>query len=397
MRISTSMLHNQGLAAMQRQQSQLAQTQNQLSSNQKWFSASDDPVGFGTAEGLDRQLAQIARYQSNAEGANHRLLIEEDALAEGIDVLQRVRELSLQANSAGQSDQSRAAIAIELNALREQLMGVANQDDGQGRYIFAGSADGVAPFSWNGSAANYAGDQQVRGAQLGATRMVAEGDAGDAVFMNLRSGNGTFAVNAATTNTGGAQLAAAKVIDVSAWDNASYTVQFNAGNYEVRDSGNAVVQSGSYAPGSAIRFRGIELSFSGTPAAGDTYTVAPSQAQDVLALVDKLARLVATPQSDAGQRGQWQTALQQGLTELDAAQAHFSDLRATVGVRLAAAEDASGQLGAQKLHAQESLSDVRDLDYAEAATRLQMQLTALQAAQQTYTRVQGLSLFDYLR
>ncbi|MDP9140591.1 MAG: flagellar hook-associated protein FlgL [Pseudomonadota bacterium] len=397
MRISTSMLHNQGLAAMQRQQSQLAQTQNQLSSNQKWFSASDDPVGFGTAEGLDRQLAQIARYQSNAETANHRLLIEEDALAEGIDVLQRARELTLQANSAGQSDQSRAVIAIELNALREQLLGVANRDDGQGRYIFAGSADGVAPFSWNGSAANYAGDQQVRSAQLGATRMVAEGDAGDAVFMGQRSGNGTFAVNAATTNTGGAQLAAAKVVDVSAWDNASYTVQFNAGNYEVRDSGNAVVQSGSYSAGSAISFRGIELSFSGTPANTDTYTVSPSQSQDVLALIDKLARLVATPQNDAGQRGQWQTALQQGLTELDAAQAHFSDLRATVGVRLAAAEDASGQLGAQKLHAQEALSDVRDLDYAEAATRLQMQLTALQAAQQTYTRVQGLSLFDYLR
>ncbi len=397
MRISTSMLHNQGLAAMQRQQSQLAQTQNQLSSNQKWFSASDDPVGFGTAQGLDRQLAQIVRYQSNAAAANHRLLVEEDALTEGIDVLQRARELVLQANSAGQSEESRAAIAIELNALREQLMTVANRDDGQGRYIFAGSNDSVAPFSWNGSTASYAGDQQVRSAQLGATRMVAEGDAGDAVFMNLRSGNGTFAVSAATTNSGGAQLTAAKVVDVSAWDNAGYTVQFNAGNYEVRDSGNALVQSGSYTAGGAIRFRGIELSFSGTPADTDTYTVSPSQSQDVLALVDKLARLMAAPQNDAGQRGQWQTALQQGLTELDAAQAHFSDMRSGVGVRLVAAEDASNQLGAQKLHTQEVLSDVRDLDYAEAVTRLQMQLTALQAAQQTYTRVQGLSLFDYLR
>ncbi|HEY1075604.1 MAG TPA: flagellar hook-associated protein FlgL [Fontimonas sp.] len=397
MRISTNLLHTQGLTAMQRQQSQLAQTQNQLSSNQKWFSASDDPVGFGAAQGLDRQLAQIARYQSSADAANHRLSVEEGALAEGIDVLQRVRELTLQANSAGQSAQSRAAIGVELEALREQMLGIANRDDGQGRYIFAGSADGSAPFSWTGSAASYSGDQQVRNAQIGATRMIAEGDAGDAVFLNLRSGNGTFAISAATTNSGASQLTASKVVDAQSWDGGSYSITFGSGSYQVLDSGSNVVQSGSYSAGSAIRFRGVEVSFSGTPASGDSYNLAPSQSQDVLALIDKLAGMMGSPQDSAAQRGQWQTELQQGLTELDAAQAHFSDLRAGVGVRLNAAEQASTQLGAQELSAQEALSDLRDLDYAEAATRLQMQLTALQAAQQTYTRVQGLSLFDYLR
>jgi len=42
------------------------------------------------------------------------------------------------------------------------------------------------------------------------------------------------------------------------------------------------------------------------------------------------------------------------------------------------------------------LSDIQDVDYAEAISRLNLQLTALQAAQQTYVKVQGLSLFNYL-
>ncbi len=397
MRVSTSMLHAQGLAAMQRQQVALARTQNQLASNQKLFTAADDPLAFAAAQGLDTHLAQLGQYQSNAAAVNHRLLLEEDALAEGVDVLQRVRELALQANSGGQSPESRSAIAQEIYALREQMLALANRDDGQGRYLFAGSASADAPMSWSGSAALYSGDQQVRSVQIGSSRVVAEGDSGDAVFLNLRSGNGQFAVAAAGSNTGASQLTTAKVHDAALWDGGSYTVSFGVGVYEVRDAGNNVVQAGSYSAGGALRFRGVELTLSGEPAAGDQYAVSPSQPQDVLALVDKLARLVERPQSDAAQRGQWQTQLQQGLTELEAAQTHFSNLRAGVGLRLAAAEGAATQLGAQQLHAEEALSGIRDLDYAEAASRMQQQLAALEAAQQTYVRVQGLSLFDYLR
>ena len=397
MRISTAMLHQQGLDAMLRQQSQLARTQHQLASNQKWLSAADDPAAYASAQGMDRLLAQNTQYQSNAEAARHRLLLEEDALAEGTNALQRVRELSIQANSAGQSESSRAVIAKELQALREQLLAVANRDDGQGRYLFAGSADAQAPFAWSGTALLYSGDQQVRTAQIGTTRRVAEGDAGSTVFQGLLSGNGRFSVTASSGNDGSAQLTASKVQDPALWDGGSYTVEFTATGYRVLDAGNTEIQAGSYSAGSAIRFRGAELSFSGTPAAGDTFAVAPSAQQDVIALVDKLARLVESPQPDAAARAQWQTGLQQGLAELEAAEAHFTDLRAGVGLRLSAVEDAVTQLGAQQVNTKEALSDLRDLDYAEALTRLQQQMTALQAAQQTYMQVQSLSLFDYLR
>jgi flagellar hook-associated protein 3 FlgL len=48
------------------------------------------------------------------------------------------------------------------------------------------------------------------------------------------------------------------------------------------------------------------------------------------------------------------------------------------------------------LHLETTLSSVRDLDYAEAMSRLSQELFGLDAAQQTYARVQNLSLFRYL-
>jgi flagellar hook-associated protein 3 FlgL len=49
------------------------------------------------------------------------------------------------------------------------------------------------------------------------------------------------------------------------------------------------------------------------------------------------------------------------------------------------------------LHFETQLASVRDLDYAEAITRFNRQTTALQAAQQSYVQIQGLSLFNYIR
>ena len=43
-----------------------------------------------------------------------------------------------------------------------------------------------------------------------------------------------------------------------------------------------------------------------------------------------------------------------------------------------------------------SLSDLRDLDYAEAISRMNQQMTGLQAAQAAYTRIGQMSLFDFL-
>ena len=397
MRISTAALHNQGIANIQRNQLALSKTQNELALGTRLVSAKDDPAGWSRANGLDQRLSQLAQYRDNGSVARHRLGLEETALSSTNETLNRIRELAVQANSGSQTPETRRAIAAEMTSRLDELLSIANTDDGEGRYIFGGSADGARPFSLNAAGATYAGNGAARVIDIGPDRSIDLGDAGSDVFQNLSTGNGTFAVASAATNTGSAQLSAASLSDPASWDDGSYTVSFTGGNYEVRDAGNALVDSGAYTSGAAIRFRGVDLTLSGTPADGDSFSVTPSQPQDVFATVQKMIALVQAAPTDAAGKAQQQTAFFGALEEIDAGLHRMSEVRATVGHRLLAVDQASEQIEAFDLQSQGALSELRDLDYAEATGRLNLQLTALQAAQQSYMRVQGMSLFDFLR
>ena len=79
---------------------------------------------------------------------------------------------------------------------------------------------------------------------------------------------------AGSANTGGATVGAASVTNPGAWVSDTYTVTFGAGgSYKVTNSGGTQVASGTYASGTPISFAGAQLTLSGTPASGDTFTV----------------------------------------------------------------------------------------------------------------------------
>ncbi|MCC2658577.1 MAG: flgL [Panacagrimonas sp.] len=397
MRISTSMLHAQGVANILRNQTLLARTQNELALATRLISAKDDPGAWARASGLDQHLAQLDRYRENSSVSQNRLGLEENALVSATEMLNRVRELALQANNATTSAEARQSIAQEIQSRLGELLSIANSGDGDGRYLFAGTADAAAPFVLAVVGATYSGNTSTRLVDIGPERSVALGDAGDAVFQNLMTGNGTFAVAAGGTNAGLTKLDAAKVVDAASWDGGSYTLSFNAGNYEVRDAGNALVTSGAYTSGTAIGFRGVQLTLSGAPVDGDTFSVTPSQSQDMFAVIQKMAALFATSPADPAANARHHTAFFGALEELDTAMSRVNTVRATVGHRLHAVDDALAQIDTIDVQAQGTLSGLRDLDYAEATSRLNLQMTALQAAQQSYARIQSLSLFDFLR
>ena len=84
---------------------------------------------------------------------------------------------------------------------------------------------------------------------------------------------------AASANMGGATVTAASVTDPSTWVPGTYTVTFGAGNaYTVTNSGGTQVASGTYLSGTPISFAGAQLTLSGSPASGDTFTVGPNNA-----------------------------------------------------------------------------------------------------------------------
>jgi flagellar hook-associated protein 3 FlgL len=396
MRISTSWMAQQSVNSMLDGQANLSDLQNRINSGKRINQPSDDPVGAARALELSHMTADVAQYQRNITAANARLGLEDQALSTSSDALTRVRTLVLQAINGSQTDETRADIAAELTQIRTQLMGLANGKDGNGDYLFAGNQVGAQPFALQGGTVVYAGDDGQRMVAAGPGMQVATGDPGSAVFMNIPTGNGTFQVSAGAGNAGSAVAGAISVTDRTQWDNGSYTIAFTSPTaYEVRDASNNVVSSGSYSnDGNAVvAFRGVQIAVSGTPAAGDSFGVGPSGKQDVFTTLGNIIDALHTVGGGTAMRN----ALNEQFSNLDQAIGTLTQTRAAIGGRMNALDQQQSLNGDLSLQYQTSLSDVQDLDYYDAISKLNLQSTALQAAQMTYTKVQGSTLFDYLR
>jgi len=84
------------------------------------------------------------------------------------------------------------------------------------------------------------------------------------------------------------------------------------------------------------------------------------------------------------------------LDDLDGALNKLISAKSDTGGRMKILENQTSQHEDFILNMQTVLSDIQDLDYAEAISRFETQLLSLQAAQQSFSKVQGLSLFNYL-
>jgi flagellar hook-associated protein 3 FlgL len=84
-----------------------------------------------------------------------------------------------------------------------------------------------------------------------------------------------------------------------------------------------------------------------------------------------------------------------GILGIDQAIGKVLDVRTQVGSRLSAIDSQGDSNGAFALTVQSTLGELEDLDYAEALSRLSLQMTTLEAAQQTFIRTQQLSLFNF--
>lgn len=90
------------------------------------------------------------------------------------------------------------------------------------------------------------------------------------------------------------------------------------------------------------------------------------------------------------------TQVSSSLDDFDAVMENISLKRSAIGARLNAIDSQVEANEEVVFQSKKLLSDIQDLDYTEAISRLNLQQVALEAAQQSYVRVQGLSLFNFL-
>jgi flagellar hook-associated protein 3 FlgL len=300
MRISTAQMFQQQVTAMLEQQAEIARTEQQLATGKRLVSAADDPAASLRSLQLSDRLTQNEQYLKNLDTTQGRLELEEGALASSVDLLQRVRELAVQALNATQGPGDLKLLEVEVRSHLEGLLSLANTQNANGEFLFAGYQVETLPFSSDGSGNfSYAGDQGQQHLQVSQTRQLAAADNGADIFLGVKAAAG-----------------------------------------------------------------GITSSF------------------DILNdFADALA--AGTVSADT-------------LTDIDTAMDKMLAVRAEVGSRLRAVDDQRGTNESFGLVLEKERADLVDLDYAEAISRFNQQLLALQASEQVFAKVQGLSLFDYL-
>jgi flagellar hook-associated protein 3 FlgL len=398
-RVSTAEITSQAIQAIDNQSSALQITQNEVSTGLAVQNAADNPVAASQIVQLVQQQAQLTQYGTNLQSAQTRLSLEESSLSTATTTLQSIRDLAVQAGDATLNDTDRQQIATQIQTDIQSLLGTANTQDSNGEYLFSGYATQTQPFVTDSSGnVSYEGDAGNRLIQISANQSVADSDTGATAFMNIAAGNGTFTTAANSANTGSGIIDSGSVVDSAQWVPDDYTLAFTSPtNYQVTDNTTGTVAAtGTYTSGTAIQFNGVEVTVTGTPAAGDSFDVAPSTNQSMFATLTQLTTALNQPADTAASKAQLATSLGNALTNIDQDVSHLSTVSASVGSRLnlLTAQGTTNTSTGTTLTTQQS--NLQDVDYASAVATLNEQMVGLQAAEQSYAAIAQLSLFKYL-
>ncbi|VAW94106.1 hypothetical protein MNBD_GAMMA22-2148 [hydrothermal vent metagenome] len=405
MRISSNQIHQVAVNAMLDQQSKLSDTQQQVATGQRISSAADDPVAAARIVDLQQLVDNFDQFQGSINSSRNRLEVQEGVLENVVVAIQRVRELALQSNNAIQTNDTREFIAEEIKQLNQELMGLANSVDSNNDFLFSGSKVKFQPFTTtiNGNF-QYNGDDNRRMLQIGPNRQIASGDSGTDVFRTIRSGNGSFSINSSETNHGEA-VANPGFVDKN-YKPDFFVLEFKKDSktqdmyYKINDlNGNMLIPADhntKYREDGEIEFMGIHTSFKGEPMAGDRFVFMPSKNQDLFSTLRGLSNTLSTPRNSPDSKANMSNDINQSLVSLDQALDNILKIRSNTGSRLRALDNQHEINSSHLLHIKEIQSEIKDLDYTEAVTRLNLRLTGLEASQKAYSKVQNLSMFDYI-
>lgn len=419
MRISTNQLFQSGVSAMQRAQTEMSRTSLQMATGRRILTPSDDPSGATQSVMLQAAVNKTEQYQRNADFALPKLELEESQIDAVQNYLQRARELVVAGSNDTYNDENRKTLADEIRQIRDAILGVANSQDSNGEYLFSGTDSFTQPFEANAAGrlvyVGAEGTGAVREVAITSTRNIQVGDTGKSVFMSAADKSGWEVEGiAAPGNTGTVTALETQVVDKEVFDlnpEKVYTIEFQdvAGtlSYAVYDSSvspavpvtdeSGAAIEGPYENGMTIEFAGINARLGGDAQVDDEITVRPAEEVSIFDTLDAIATTFETPSDSDEEAGvTLEDAVAKALLNIDSGLDRTNEVRTSVGLRISDLETQSGLNDQRVLDLETTLSEIRDLDYAEAISRFKLQEVVLQAAQQSYVQVSRLSLFDFL-
>lgn len=405
MKISTQLNFQRSLNSMQDGQAEVAKTREQLASGKAIVRPSDDTMKVASIENLDRAITKEGTYNALMGQLKDRYQLEETALTNGSDILVRIRELALQGANATLSAKDREIIAVEVQGLRDELLSIANTRDEHGNAIFAGGNTEMTAFKTdvNGSVV-YQGDARQTLVSVSDSRQLGKNRNGLDVFASadrtIPGSPATFTValgdlsqfNASGTLTDGttnivldhsgnnapvdAQDFLTDITSHKNYSNFAYTASLSGSNLVLTAKTNGTVATAAQPNFGAV-----------------TVSQGASGVADRLEGVGFFASLddfISGLTSDDAAK------IQRSLGEITQLHDSLSLAIGKVGSEIQSVETQMDINSDTVLRLQSMLSREEDLDYAEAITRFNQEMTRLEATQTSFAQVSRLSLFEYL-
>lgn len=407
MRITTNLIYDQNLRAINNSQGTLAEIQTQLASGKKLLKPSDDPVGASQVIRLTEELDKITQYNRNNDLVTNSLELQETALDSINDVVNRARVLAIQSGNGILSDDDKAAIGAEIEQIRNQVIDLMNTQNASGEYIFAGFQSATQAFAFSPNAADdsvlFVGDDGTNEIQISDSVSIQSTTSGKTVFENVSA-----RLNFSLSNVVGLSFDDYEIVNQGTFDefheqnydpvtpaNNQYSFQIiNANEIEVTNLGTgAVVDTLPFVSGEVVGFNGAEFTIDGN--VGDSFQLdlnRPTKSNIAETLHQFFNALNDTSLSEQ----EFSSAVSDALVGLDNGLEKMARENASIGARLNIAESIKAALLDAEVTNQTARSAIEDVDYAEASTEFSKQETALDAAFASFPQIANLSLFNYI-
>ncbi len=397
MRMGTANTYDSALQNLYARQSDLATQQEKITSGKNIIRASDDPTGAANAERALTRLSLVATEQRALGAQVNSITMAESTLGGAVDLVKDIRDLVVSAGNGALNASDRALMAQQMTGLRNQLLGLANKQDTNGTPLFGGLGSASNPFTDSAAGLKFEG---ISGQKASTVVSIPGAMDGQAVWMNVLSGNGTFDIALNASNTGTVSTDPGQVVSLTSLTGDNYSVTFkvdattNAATYDVKNTtdGASMSTGNAYVPGQAIQFDGISFSTAGTPAEGDVLDISNSQKTNVFAILDQAIASISDPEGGA----KLNQSISLALTQIDASMTQIQAARGQAGDWMNRSDNIDSTQKDRTLQLTTEKSKAEDLDPVKGLSDFTKFNTNYTIALQSYAQIQKLTLFNYI-
>tara|TARA_B100001093_G_scaffold158870_1_gene151353 strand:- start:3214 stop:4494 length:1281 start_codon:yes stop_codon:yes gene_type:complete len=426
MQISSKLFNQQQVNQFSEINSELQSLQGKISSGKNILVASDDPVRSVELSGMKVVKEQIDQYIKNVDTSDSRMKNIDVNLENLTSLMVRANELMIQASSDVLGASDREAIAIEMDQLKEQAFGLANQQDASGVYLFSGYKSKVQPFVKDiAGKINYRGDRGVTSLAVSESMVVETNLDGGSLFQNIKVGSNKpismFTLFENMSNS--IRTAAQAVYALEAPTSAEIEItNNNYGNWSfdiIGNDGTTSISSeliGDDPIDIITKINAADIGVTASFSDNDGKIKLVSNQEGLIKIenleIEGIENAQKSPSSfitlnvidSAGSKiGRSQTLYDTNqltssqLNNISETQVHIANFRGKVGARLNLLERQKETLNERDIAIQKDMSKIGDADLAKLVTEMQTMMTSLQASQQAFVKISNLNLFEFIR